>query len=510
MSSAGAAIFRLLMAAALIVVFVAAYDPANAQESRIQIQAVSADDWPTIELTLTAFDDRGQPYAGLGPGDISATVGSESAPISQLSTTSDPGFGIAVVLAFDVSGSMAGSPLEQARVAGQALVDQLGPDDQAAVLAFGSEVSVRQPFTADKAALNAAIESLGTAGDTALYGGVQASAQLVSESSLPRRAIVLLSDGFDFGGVSAVDRNTSIESIRQSGAFTFTVGLGADIDQEYLGQVAQAGQGQFLSAPAPADLTSAYLAAGEVLRRQYVLTLDASGIVPTSAETVLGIEVSIGGQTVTATAPLAVPPGALSAGETEAAPTQAPVVEPVPQEEPQAVAQSDEESTSLPWVWIMAVTLAAAFAAVTILRARQRRVGRVAAGAPSDAPELTPDRFDREPQKVVFPEIARAFVPNGTSAWLEGPQTGRIPLAGAPLTLGVTADCDVRLPPVGGAHQARVRIWRRDGNYMIHNLSQPPAGVTIGGRPVSWAILEDGDVITIGAETIAFHLTESP
>jgi hypothetical protein len=81
-------------------------------------------------------------------------------------------------------------------------------------------------------------------------------------------------------------------------------------------------------------------------------------------------------------------------------------------------------------------------------------------------------------------------------------------LTGAPVTVGVTSDCDIRLSE--GPAQARLRIWRREGSYMVHNLSQPLSSVTIGGRPVSWAILEDGDEIVVGSATLSFHDSAAP
>jgi predicted component of type VI protein secretion system len=50
----------------------------------------------------------------------------------------------------------------------------------------------------------------------------------------------------------------------------------------------------------------------------------------------------------------------------------------------------------------------------------------------------------------------------------------------------------------------RVRIWLRDGSYMLHNLSRT-GSVTIAGQAVTWAVLEDGDEIRIGVQTLVFR-----
>ncbi|MEE8549986.1 MAG: VWA domain-containing protein, partial [Gemmatimonadota bacterium] len=123
---------------------------AFAQTEPLQITAVSDEAWPAVEVTLTAFGQDGQPLTGLVQEDFAATLAGEPLPPTSLRTTSDAGLGIAIVLTFDVSGSMAGSPLEQARLAGRALIEQLGGDDQAAVVTFASSVQIVQHFTADR------------------------------------------------------------------------------------------------------------------------------------------------------------------------------------------------------------------------------------------------------------------------------------------------------------------------------------------------------------------------
>jgi hypothetical protein len=105
MKSAAAALTRLA-ATALSIIFASGWPIlAGAQEPPLQIQSAAAGNWPSLEVTLTAFDQNGQPYAGLAGEDFSASVNGEPVPISSLRTTNDPGLGVAVVLAFDVSGS---------------------------------------------------------------------------------------------------------------------------------------------------------------------------------------------------------------------------------------------------------------------------------------------------------------------------------------------------------------------------------------------------------------------
>lgn len=465
--------------------------PASAQTEPLQITAVSVEGWPTIEATLTVFGPDGQPLTGLVQEDFSATLDGESLPATTLRTTSDPGLGIAVLLAFDVSGSMAGEPLEQARLAGHSLIDKLGADDQAAIVAFASNVQVVQSFTADRASLLAAIDGLAAGGDTALYGGVQQSAELVSSAPYARKSIVLLSDGYDFGGVSTTTRQGSLDIVHNSGALVFAVGLGPETDQGYLSELAQAGKGQFLLAPLPDDLTQAYLSAGNVLRQQYVLTLDATGLDAESDPATLVVQANLAGTPVAASASIDIPAGAVQ-------PEPPAATAPPPAADPVGVSQTgeDTEASSGGAPWTLILGLAAAFAAgaagLFVVVRRRRPAGNV--------PVVEP--LQHSPAEVAFPEISRAVDETDAQAWLQDPGGARVSIGQAPVTVGHTPDCTLVLS--NGAGQERVRIWLRDGRYMLHNLSRL-GSVSVAGRPATWVVLEDGDEIAIGDAQLVFR-----
>ncbi len=102
------------------------------------------------------------------------------------------------------------------------------------------------------------------------------------------------------------------------------------------------------------------------------------------------------------------------------------------------------------------------------------------------------------------PEQARANL----NAWLqvEG-DANRHVLGEDPVTVGFTPDCSITLPSDDDTLTGRVRIWRREGAYMLHNLSRfGEAGVTVSGRAAGvWTVLDDGDVIELGGRHIIFR-----
>ena len=72
------------------------------------------------------------------------------------------------------------------------------------------------------------------------------------------------------------------------------------------------------------------------------------------------------------------------------------------------------------------------------------------------------------------------------------------------MTIGFTPDCVIGLPDGFGARPERARIWRRDGRYMLHNLSRM-GSVMVAGKAAVWVILEDGDDIVLGPQKIVFR-----
>jgi len=466
---------------------------AFAQTESLQITAVSDEGWPVVEATLTVFDQEGQPLTGLVQEDFSATLAGEPLPPTSLMTTSDAGLGIAIVLTFDVSGSMEGSPLDQARLAGRALIEQLGGDDQAAVVTFASGVQIVQHFTGDRALLLAAIDGLTAGGNTALYAGVQQSAELVSEAPYTRSSIVLLSDGQDFGGVSATTRQASLDLVRSSGALVFAVGLSSEIDEGYLSDLAQAGKGQFLQAPLPDDLTKAYLSAGSVLRQQYVLTLDASSLELQGGGATLVIEANLGGALASASTGVVVP--VLAVQPEPPAATAPPPAGRVEVTQPEDAGETASGGMSWAVIFAAGAVLVAGVAGVFVMRRRARPL----------IEDPTEVRLERRRTEVAFPEIRRAIDTTYARAWLQGPGDARVSVGEAPVTIGFTADCTIVLPNGSDARQGRVRVWLREGRYMLHNLSPRLGSVSVAGRPATWVVLDDGDEISVGGAQLIFR-----
>jgi uncharacterized protein YegL len=490
----------LLLGLLLVLTWALRPGPASLQgvlEARID--ELNDSDFPVLRAAVTVTDAVGRPIVGLQPEQFQASAGGVLLTVAQVQSAADNQVPMGLVLAFDVSTSMEGPALDQAREAGRALIEQLLPIDQVAVLAFATNVQVLQPFTADRAALLRAIDGLKAGGDTALYQAVASSSYLAVSSSLPRRAVVLLSDGEDFGGHSNVDRATSLSTVRQSGIPVFVVGLGSQIDRPYLDELVAAARTPLVLAPSPEQLHGFYSSIGQTLRQQYVLTVDAKGASP--GDVTFRLTVTHEGATAVAerslTVPAPPPPPALP-----------PAVEPVQQP---ASVSSGRGIPPVVFAGAGAALLFVALAAGALLLRRRRRQRREAEwglehrvqSLPAPEPSMATPAAEEGAALVSGPPIAQLALLSGAT------ETKRYPVGEAPATIGSAPDCTIRLSDGKVSSHERVRIWRREGKFMLHSLSRR-GRVTVGGRPVTWAVLEDGDEIEIGPHRLRFRLQPAP
>ncbi len=463
------------------------------QPDQVRITAVDNQAYPRLRTSVTVLDESGRPVAGLDSEAFKVAADGKPVRVSGFTTGQDPNVPAAVVLAFDTSGSMDGTPIEQARQAGKALAGQLGPTDQVAVLTFSNTVQLAQDFTSDRGALVTAIDRIAAAGNTALYDGVGAAVSTAARAPAQRRAIVLLSDGKDEGGVSHSDRGASLAAAQPAGIPFFVVGLGQSIDQGYLQDLANVTRGQLFLAPSPEVLQSLYETIGTTLRQQYIVDVDASALDPASTRT-LRVEVNHAGTVSAGETALDLSRFAQTPEPTPQAPAVTAVATP-------AGTGSEGGSSAFPLAvagGLVVLGLGGAGGVVYWLRRRRWPVPQ----------EL------RAPWRPPPDDPGAVFVGTGplgnfrAEAWLESvapENAGRFPLGEDPVTVGFTGDCTICLPDGAANAGARFRVWRREGVYMLHNLSRL-GKVTVGGKPATWAVLEDGDEIVIGASRLRFRM----
>ncbi len=202
----------------------------------------------------------------------------------------------AVALVIDVSGSMAGSKIDNARLAARALVDKLADGDIVSIHTFSDEARERVPPTpldrGSRAAINRVIDSLEPSGGTNLFDGLRLgeSRSFKAPSTHPVRRVVLISDGVANIGPSTPDILGELAARgADSGIQVTAIGVGIDYDEHTLNALAMRSSGRLYHISEPHEL-SAMLESELGLLQATAATSAVLEIVPAPGVQILGVD----------------------------------------------------------------------------------------------------------------------------------------------------------------------------------------------------------------------------
>lgn len=273
------------------VTLVAAAGPSHA-DADLAVTESSVDAYPRVDLTLTvpaALDDD-------LPG---ALVVREDNRVRDARVRPLSGDELDVVVLVDVSGSMAGAPLDAARRAADGFVERMPEGVQVAVTSFASDVATHSGFSADHDRARSALAGLRVGEQTSLFDGVDAALDQLAAEDGAHQVVVLLADGDD--NDSAASAEAVASRLAGEGVALHTIMLeSASADFAALTRLAETSGGQALATPQPSELAGLYDEVAEVLERTYLVDY-ASG-----AHGYTPVTVTVGDQT--ADAVVALPP----------------------------------------------------------------------------------------------------------------------------------------------------------------------------------------------------------
>ncbi len=251
--------------------------------ANLDITGINATQLPTTVITANLLDNSQKPIVDLGIDDF--VLEGELAEVGRVVSVENvtrEDLNFSAVLVIDSSSSMAGTPIEKSREAAELFVNALGANDFVSLITFNSSVRVVRDFTTDKADVIQAIRTLGFGGRTALYKATVEAIEKAATAPTNRRAVIILSDGAEFGGLSDFDREQALTRAEARGVTVYTIGLGFNSDLSFLTSLAQDSYGQFYASPTPEQLSGIYQALANQFRSQYVITLEAD--VPANGE----------------------------------------------------------------------------------------------------------------------------------------------------------------------------------------------------------------------------------
>ena len=225
-----------------------------------------------VDVFVTSRD---RPVSGLTAGDFEITDDGvrQSATLAQTETVS-----VASLLLFDTSGSVRGQRLRDLVAAGHTFADGLGPRDEAALLAFASQLNLLARPAPSRAPLHLAIDQMAPGGRTSLYDALYVAFKLPFGEGRP--LIVLFTDGED--NLSWLGREEVREAALQSSALLYVVAAGAPDAPEaaFLRETAEGTGGRFWSAADGAHLKERLLQVLQAMGTRYLLTYEPRGVSP--------------------------------------------------------------------------------------------------------------------------------------------------------------------------------------------------------------------------------------
>jgi Ca-activated chloride channel family protein len=192
-----------------------------------------------IRLSATATIST-LPYAP--PGEDGFAMITLSPPVSRTVTMPRD-----VTFVIDVSGSMSGEKLAQAKAAGRTLLNTLSANDQFRMISFATDVSEFQRGWAGASAANIRLaqrwlDDLSATGSTNIEGALDRA--LDETAARGHLGIVLfLTDGAATVGDRNPERLAALASTRRGGMRIFTFGVGADVQAAMLERIALEGRG---------------------------------------------------------------------------------------------------------------------------------------------------------------------------------------------------------------------------------------------------------------------------
>jgi VWFA-related protein len=215
--------------------------------------------------------DKGQPVRGLGPADFEIF---DNGVVQQVDLASFEQIPLNVILALDMSESVAGERLDHLRAAGHALLNGLKKDDQAALVTFRDAVTLGADLTANAGILRDALDEAEPAGATALVDGSYA-AMVVGESDVGRALLMIFSDGLDTS--SWLQPDAVLENAKRSDVVAYAVSVGR-VKSEFLRDLTSFTGGRLFEIEKTANLSSIFLSVLEEFRQRYLVSYTPRGV----------------------------------------------------------------------------------------------------------------------------------------------------------------------------------------------------------------------------------------
>ncbi len=217
---------KLLLLVVALVLGLSATAMAQTTAPEIEITDINASRYAEGGQTLMVVEFRNLPESP-DPAQLQVTV--DGQPVSNLETAplGESSVPVGVVLVIDTSGSMEGDPMQAAKDAAKSFIAEKRPEDSIAIVSFADTAVVDIGFTTNANDLNARIDSLEAAGETAFNDGVLLGLSLFDNPStdtlIPN--MIVMSDGEDTASTATAEEALAAVASQRRADFRSRIGI---------------------------------------------------------------------------------------------------------------------------------------------------------------------------------------------------------------------------------------------------------------------------------------------
>jgi Ca-activated chloride channel family protein len=229
----------------------------------------------TVHVTVTVVDSNGRLITGLSKEDFEVFEDGTRVPVTQFSDKRVP---VSLGLLLDVSDSMFGKPIVDAREALDRFVgDLLEPGDEAFIASFNHAPRIVTTWTRPPSSLRGRLADVKPTGGTAIYDALIATASMFGRREHTRAALVLISDGADTASDYSLMQARDV--VRRTDPFIYAVAIDSGdktrvstrVNPEALREITGPSGGYTEVIHSSADLAPATERIANELNKQYTL-----------------------------------------------------------------------------------------------------------------------------------------------------------------------------------------------------------------------------------------------
>jgi Ca-activated chloride channel family protein len=175
----------------------------------------------TVHVTVTVTDANGRLITGLTQGDFEVYEDGVRVPVTQFTDKRVP---VSLGLLLDVSDSMFGQPIIDAREAVDRFVGELlDAGDEAFIASFNHLPRIVSTWTQPPSVLRGRLGDVKPTGGTAIYDALVAAGGMFSQRRHTRAALVVVSDGADTASDHTLMQARDV--VRRTDPFIYAVAI---------------------------------------------------------------------------------------------------------------------------------------------------------------------------------------------------------------------------------------------------------------------------------------------